>query len=753
MNPLRPRRRGLFLLLGVLALATWARLDDAREALYQGELLPLLDGDSAYHYRRILEAVRHFPRVPMFDPWMNWPRGGRCPWAQGFDLAAAAWVKLLGGGRSPLATALLAGLWPVLVGLLGVLATMALARRLAPERHAAIAWAGAGLVVSLLPGSLAESRFGRLDHHGFELLLVVLLSILAVRTLPPERGRPRGAWFEVQCALVTALGLWFFTGSTLYVAMAAALMMVGALAAPGTARLVGSGAPGLLAGAALSALLSWPALEGGGALLDFMFPSMLQPALVALAAGGVGLAVAVNRRSPGAGFGRRLGLLAVTCLALLGVTALLASPLRREVISGLRGWLFHQDRWIRSIGEFQPLFGKLSQLNGGWVPLHLFLGWAGFFVPLALAFGAWWIGRERPWHGAAFAALLAAFVGLTLLQTRFSRVATPFVAIGVALTFQAIVSVLEERFPSLARTGTALALVSIAALELLDPPTRDTLLLARSRGPDPFQLGALDFRDAGPVVPGRRPGVAAPWTWGHWIEVLGRRPVATNGFGTYVEEAGFWELEETFNHGTERQLLAVMDRRDLGYVMCGALTLLASDPAHPDVQISAFAEGVLSKEFMTRVPLAPLVISGSGVPASGVRHLEHLLPRFASRQVVMGLKFPLPAVWDYERVAGATLEGSAPPGARVEADLDFHENGRPHVWRAWADADPGGRFAITVPVPTNFTRPTLTTEARWSVSAAGGPAVEVEVPEAAVRSGARVPVGRLPGQSTAVGLR
>ncbi|HZZ85682.1 MAG TPA: hypothetical protein VFE30_14170 [Anaeromyxobacteraceae bacterium] len=744
MNCRRPIFLRALLVVGVLALAAWVRLDNVREAMFQGELLPQIDSDSAYHYHRILDAVRNFPHVPMVDPWMAWPRGGRCPWAQGFDLAAAAWVKLLGGGRSSHLAAVLAGIWPVLMGLLAVAATMSLAYRLAPRQHRTVAWGGAGLVVALLPESLFQSRFGRIDHHVFELLLVVLLTRWALKAMPGRQEEPGRGWrFELEGALLVALGVWFFTGSTLYVAMAAGLVMVAALAAPGRARLLGSGAPGLLAGALLSAVLSWPALAGGGALLSFMFPSMLQPVLVAIAGGGVAAAVAVNRLSPGRGLGRRVALLAATCVALLAAVGLLAAPLWREVYAGLHGWLFHQDRWISTIGEFQPLFGKRFASGGTWRAIHAFFGWAGFFVPMALPLATWWIGRERRWHAFAFAAMLVAFIGLTVLQTRFSRVATPFIAIGIAVTFQAIVSVLGERLRFLVRFGSAVGLASLLALALADPPTRLTLYPARSRGPDPFLLAAMDFRDAGPVVAGRRPGVAAPWTWGHWIEVLGHRPVVTNGFGTYVEEAGFWEMEHTFDRGSEAELVALMDRRDLGYVLSGALTVAPSDPASTAKPLVPLTDGMLSREFMTQVPLSPLVIAGSGVPAMGARHLEHFLPRFASHQVIVGVVFALPAVWTYERVAGATLAGSAPPGTRVEADLDFRENGRPHVWKAWADADRSGRFAITVPVPTGWMRPTLSTAPRWRISAGGGAATELEVPEAAVREGRRVEVGAL----------
>ncbi len=141
--------------------------------------------------------------------------------------------------------------------------------------------------------------------------------------------------------------------------------------------------------------------------------------------------------------------------------------------------------------------------------------------------------------------------------------------------------------------------------------------------------------------------------------------------------------------------------------------------------------------------LSPLLIGGSAIPGAAVGHLERLMPIFGTPEQPAGLAFQLPALWVYERVRGARIVGSAPPGARVVAALPFREQGRPHVWKAFADAAADGTFDMTVPFPTSLLRPAFASDARYSLTVNDGPPVDVEVPESAVRAGSTIRVGRI----------
>ena len=719
-------------LVAVLLVAAWARLANFPEVLGSGEVVPFApDGDAAYHLFRTLAAAAHFPRVPVFDPWMNWPRGGLCQWSDLYDLSGAAFVRLLGGGAGGDRAALLACLYPVALGLLVVWATVGLTRAVALRRGAGATALAAGALAATLPHGVVWARLGRTDHHVLEALSVVLLAGWVVRQPHPAAAGERRLRFEVAGVGAVLLALWGFTGGVLYVALAAAVLRVRALAAPRPAWL-GSGAPALAAGAAAGAAVTWPALAQHGRLLAYAWPSLLQPALCGAAAAVVAAAV-LGARLPGGGrYPARLawmsGLGAAAALPFLAASW-------REVHAGVAGWLLHGDRWLANISEFQPLLTVAARQGGGAGGLWAVLGPAGLAFAAALAWLASLALRHRSPRLRALVWLALALAVLSLVQLRFLRVLLPLQASALALGLQrALVPVL--------RAGAARRLVGAVVLGVvltwcaLDPRLRSSLAVQPYRGPDPAVEAALDLRDAPPVRAGGRPGVLTYWGHGHQVRVYGRRPVVVNGFGTYLDPAQFWRVAGAFQ-ADERALLALMDEDDLGYLVAGASTPLY--PLDRPPPVAPFANHALNPEFMRTRPLAPLLVAGSGTPGLGVKHLEHLMPRHASAATVPGLGFPLPLLWTYEHVAGARLRGVAARGARVVAELPFHEHGRRHVYRAWTDAAADGGWELVVPLPTALLRPGFRTAPRWSV-AAGRAAVQVEVPEGAVRAGKVIPV-------------
>jgi hypothetical protein len=729
-----------------MLLAAWARLARFR-GLFPGGEIAMLDGDSAYHLRRILAAVRAFPHVPAFDASMNWPRGGLCHWADGFDVLGAAWVLLAGGGAGEARAKLAAAVFPVVLGLLVVWAVIDLAALVGSggpaRRPVALA---AGLLAALVPQGVASSLLGRTDHHVAEALSLLLLVGWALRGLPAPAAAPRtvraALGWEVAGALAIGGALWLFAGATLYVAVAAAPLLVALALRREPAPLVGSGAPALLGGAALSAVASAPALAAHGHLLSFLYPSALQPLLVA--AGGVLLllAWAAPRALPAAAGSRRARLAVVAAAALLAAAALAAVPAVRQ---GLHGWLLRRDPWLAVIVEFQPLLDP-RVASGPVAALRLFFGSLGLAAPLVLAVAAVDVTRRQRARGLALAWILLAVTGLALLQNRFGRLLAPLLAVAAATALAAV-----ARAALRGRAWSGVVALGLAALWCAaDGRLRGQLALPPRHGPNVLQAAALDLADAPPVERGRGAGVLAPWDFGHDLLVLGGRPVVANGFGSYLAPDALSDVERAYR-GDLAGLLAIMRERDLGFLVAGSF-LDATYAGAPPFAASPQG-GVLDLARLAARDTAPLAIGGSGVPAARVPHIAAFLPRFASPEPVPGLAFPLPQLWVYERVTGARLRGRATPGALVVAELPFRENGRPHVWKAWCDAAPDGRFELTVPIPTGWARPTLWTAPAWHLRAGGGAARAVEVPEAAVRGGYAIDAGELPAAGATAAAR
>ncbi|HSN16363.1 MAG TPA: STT3 domain-containing protein, partial [Anaeromyxobacteraceae bacterium] len=260
----------------VLLASLWPRLATLRLVFARGELMQW-DGDSAYHLKRILYALAHFPQLPHFDPQMNWPAGAPCPWTDGFDLLAAAWGLAASFG-DPARARMAVLLFTPILAILAVWAAIDLARLVVPEgpgKEAAVL--SAGLLTALAPPTIYQSQLGFLDHHVAELLSFLLLAGWALRRLPlPGRTVAPGVRWEIGGALACTFTLWVFSGGVLYVAMAFAIVLF-ALLLDDRPSFVGSGVAAFAAASLALALLTLPALRVHGRLLSYQFPSLLQP--------------------------------------------------------------------------------------------------------------------------------------------------------------------------------------------------------------------------------------------------------------------------------------------------------------------------------------------------------------------------------------------------------------------------------------------------------------------------------------------
>jgi hypothetical protein len=615
----------------VAILAAWARLARMQEVAASGTVLPM-DGDSAYHFRRITETAAHWPHVPYFDPLMNWPHGGASHWAPGFDFLIATFAR----SDTAIATA------PVVLGVIGVLVGMAVARRLGGSEATVLC---AGLFLALLPQLVSVGRFARVDHHVAE---VLVMAALAAWTLDERRG-----WrWEIAGAAIIAGGLLVFTGSTLYVALALAMLAVQRASFDGVAAAIG--------GALLAAAFVPTEVAGHGHAWSYVFPSWLQPALVAL--GGIGLAVSTTFRR---GRGRAAMVPVIVLLAIV--------PFIPEVRAGIAGWLFHQDPWLASIGEFQPFYR-----NGWWYEATYEWGALGPLAIVLVPLGVATVWRGDPVRGRAFAVWTVAIVALTILQDRFGRIFCVNLAVASAFALEAV----ARRFQ--------LALAALIAI--VDPSFRSMVVPAPAVPVPAVAEALLELR----AFDGE--GVLAPWDDGHLVLWLARKPVVSTGFGSFLDARGFEEERAAWDL-PEDALGSWMEARRLDFVLGGATVLLDKvGPAGGHVFALEGDTARLNPVFLKNVPLGRSAVGGSGIADAGVPQLGHFAPIVTTTSPVEGFGLTLPAVWVLRRVAGAVLTGQAEPGERVVLHVPLDTAVGVVVWEGWADADAGGRFAIRDPI-------------------------------------------------------
>jgi len=701
-----------------------------------GDTLPL-DTDSHYHLRRALLTLANFPRVPLRDPWMNWPEGAVPTWGPGFDQLLALPPWLLGAAGDASRAARIIAWVPPALGVIAVLLAMRIARAMEPEPEARTGvGVSAGLLAAALPIAALTSMVGRTDHHAFEDLTTLVVAAWLLR----PRGLATGARFELVGAALVFATVHVFSGAVIQWGLATLALVAARLStgAPARAGLAGSGGPALLLGAAALGLLDGGWMRAQGPAFHHLQLSFLQPAL--LVAGGLTVCAAslVADRFDAPGLPRRLATRgAVTLAALLplaALTALAAPTLAHEVSTGLVDWLATRDPWMNSIRETAPL------LRGG--TLAAWNAYAGLALaaPLLAPLGMRRAARRGVDAAVTAAVLGGGLVALTLLQQRFGRASSALLASLCALGLAELVAVARRRWSPARAAGASV--VAALAWVTLDPGVHEQLRAPQGAWITDVHTAALFLRRGAPTHPtrGQRAAVFAHWDMGFEVLDVARRPTVVTGFGPYGSRETWRETEPAWR-GDEARMLRVLDAHDAGFVMFLASVFLAQSSPRGTAAMRRSSRGglIVSADFLRETPVAAMLIGGSGVADRGVAHLGHLRPVFASPNFVRPMITAVPAVAVFERVAGARLVGAAPDGARVRASIPLRLR---HAQRAWeaTTAAVGGRWSITVPLPTAWqSGGGVATGPRYEVRI-GEAVARVTVSDEAVRVGAAVPV-------------
>lgn len=501
-------REALFLALA-LTLAFALRLVTL-PALTQGGLR-LLSADDYGHLRRAAAAVRTFPRVPVFDPYLNHPDGGIWIWPPLFDLAIAAPARLFFGPEAGVGQVALVAAWiPPLLGALALLPLFALAARAFDRGTARLAV----LVAACLPAAIAWSDFGHSDQHVGEALAFLATLAAFARLLGGDEDRRRERLSIVLAGLALAAAVLTWQGSIFL-----APMLAGAALLAGRARCAG------LATAAAALLVAPFGFLTPGPLTYVSF-GPFQPLFLGLCAV---LLLLASFGWPGriAAVAAGLGSLAWEPVR-HGVEHLLSRTPDSAVVAG--GYLSYPAEWLKLIAEYRPLFA------GGFGPPLAQLSAGLFILPVVLVLWGRRAWKAEPGTATRGIFLLltvttAGVLAMTLLQRRYVYYLAPLIALALA---QLAMGLARRR--SLGLAGLFLAAALLPCLPAFQELTR----APGAPGPDLLltlaRLGALDPPPGDPlrpdaVKPGEVEGVMAPWSLGHAVTLLTRRPAAADNFG------------------------------------------------------------------------------------------------------------------------------------------------------------------------------------------------------------------------------
>lgn len=537
------------LLFAVFLLALAVRFLPFPAATRDG--LRLLSPDCYGHLRRAASIARHFPRVPLRDPYLNHPDGGVWIWPPAFDLAVGGAARMLyGPGASLDDVARVAAAVPPVLGALQILPLLFLARRLLGRRRAFLG----SLTYALLPAAAIWSGYGHADQHVAETLGFLLFLAAGARAAALE-GAARGRAAVLAGA---ALALLVLTWQGALLSAALGLIWAALFLGPASALLALATALAVTLGAVATI---------GRETVPFSYVSFgwFQPLFLAALALPVVLIAAVRTR----GTRRAAALVAALVLAaavvpnagrIAGATlrggAYLAVRNATEASAGSDdfadgGYLSYAPDAIRMIAESHPLLDgpagpalvrAAGDLSGGL-----------FLLPFALAL---WIAPLRRWKGRAARGRLAgrallvlfgmAFLALTLVQRRNVYYLAVFSALALGELVARVTVPVSRRLrrPSspLAARGAATLAAAVLIFALVIVPGRESWIrfgtYANAPGPDLLdllrRLRALDPPPdpaaLPPPAPGSVPGVMAPWAMGHFVTALAERPAAADPF-------------------------------------------------------------------------------------------------------------------------------------------------------------------------------------------------------------------------------
>lgn len=735
----------MLLVLGVRALGF--------EQVFVDDLVVFPPADPQYHVRRAFQVFERFPRVMLFDPYINHPGGAPIPWPPLFDWSIGAVARLL--ARDARGFEVVAAWASPLCALLACVPIALVARRTSGEPGPRVA-VTAVAIFAFVPLLASYGRVGYADHHAAVSMIGAWLLLCCVALVDP--GLTRAQAWRWGAALVGARLALLLTwhGSLLYLGLAESGL---ALCFAATARR--RAAIAQAAGAAATALLLLPVLAWMPTPLGGDYSAIALSRLHALAMAGVAFvlagALALARSDRAATPVARLAALAGCSVVFVGLLALLPG-VRAGIVPAIE-FLGMSDGVGDMTGEQLPIFdlgGRAAKK-----PFALIWGWLAPLIPAA-SLAAWLAGRRQPQGSAGRAGAFmlafwaAVFGALAITQRRYGNDFGPSAAVGFALAFVATGDAIAARLPG--GRGRALLGAAITAGLVV---TTAWPALARIHGPrarvawrawqgDPqvtassrsgvavtltrflLEVRALTPETSGYLDDDGVPeyGVLAHPNLGHAVQYVARRATATDPFWAYIGREN-WDLTQAlFSTGDEVEALALA-----GELRGRYLISMPQMPPGSVVQRLHDRNGTATDASPALSHFRLVAEAPAGAPALG----EIFGPASARR----GPPYKL-----FEVVPGAEVVMRCAPGSLARVSGVIGARGGPgSQWEATAQADAQGLARLRVPHATRTSpggdaREVAAVRGRLNASCDGWTRA-LDVPLDAVRSGETIEVAGL----------
>ncbi|HTY91593.1 MAG TPA: oligosaccharyl transferase, archaeosortase A system-associated [Methanocella sp.] len=752
---------------------------------FSGGHINFSEFDPYYHMRRIVYAVEHFPFLNSFDSYVNYPYGYGISWPPLFDLAAAALSLIVGlGSPSRLIIETVSASLPVALGLISIVLTYYIVKD-AMGRDAGLI---AALFMAILPASIFRTAFAYTDHHALEVAMSLAMFLCFTRALASAREEklslnslPKKPLAYALLAGACIAGMVFsWEGSPIFIGIivlyALAQYAYDAFCHEDTGYLSTAGALASLVAAVIVTPFVIMSPTGPAFTISAVYISwfhviyLLAIAMFFIAMGGLSRLYS-GVKAPWFS----AVLTAVAAAAVLAVAIRLALPQLFDSLSGGIMFLFGEGNVLATIVEVEPLF-----VNNGAFSVDIpwtYLSTGGILAIIGLAIFL----LTRKWgslKNSEVFLLVWTLVVLVLgiLQKRFIYLLAVNVSIfaGFALFWTLdMVGFYRGTENNKKASGSREAWLTppvVAVLIVMAVMAVPIIMsvYAVSGSPEPY---TLDWNNACQWVKDNTPktsytysadngthpeyGIMSWWDYGNYILYRAERPAVANNFQTGIDDAAHFFIAQD-----EASASAIMDKRNAKYVML-------------DFRLGSPWAGASYGVFENM----PYLVGED----TGSYHASYVLPEPYGSQTMLdgsdkyyntmysrlyyndglGGKDPLghdtfglqhyrmiyttsgtDPVKVFEYVKGATITGTAPPGAIVKARLNVTFEDGAHTYYAEAVTGVDGNYSLVVPYPTSATTGTTVTQSAYILTS-GASSAEVQVPASAVDNGEAVAGGKL----------
>jgi oligosaccharyl transferase (archaeosortase A-associated) len=679
-------------LLAVVLFSLLLRLFAGRSSLTEnGVLLP--GYDEYYHMRRIIYTTSHFPNTLWFDSYLNYPDGFYVTWPPLFDQISAA-LSIALGQHTKEGVEMTASFAPIIIGIVAVLAVYYTVRELFDHKVALLA----SFMAALTPYYLLYTRFAAMDHHGLEVLFVLIILLFLIMAICRKEKRYLFACLAggAMAALAyTWLGAGIYLG--IFLLYGAVKMTLDLKEGESFKETVTT----LLLSFAIALIL----------VLPFWNSSWLSSSSRAIA--GMIVALCIMYAIAHLIAKKKLSWKAFP-LSLLSLSLLFA------LLSQLPGGFFGLGAIVRygfeyiwgggmigKIAEAQPLIydsKSFSRVAFSLLGLNILLslgGIAALIMYIIRSNGAKKEGRILLLVWAVSTLIL------TFGQSRFLYITTISMGIMISILFFYVLDLADKRLKESGQKTPRILAAALLLLLILPTVWQATSfsLNSSSAVAGDWQESLVWLKENSNTTsffasPEKTPeySVMSWWDYGNWILYLSERPVVANNFQVGVADTAKFYLSES-----EQEATAVLDARGSRYIIVDYDLIFSklaglTSWANEDIDSYRKREKNGSQSIVqplgrfNNTTLAKLYFL-DGSNTDHFRLIYESKTTFGERPVKSKVKI-------FEYVPGALIKVRAGPDQRVVALLNMTSNqGRPFVYVNEAEPKDGS-FEVRVPYST-----------------------------------------------------